>query len=52
MFKDGLLKGRRILVTGGGTGLGKGWRKNSCSSAPSYSFAAGANRCAKQPPPN
>ncbi len=23
MFKDGLLKGRRILVTGGGTGLGK-----------------------------
>ena len=24
MFKDGLLKGRRILVTGGGTGLGKG----------------------------
>jgi short-subunit dehydrogenase involved in D-alanine esterification of teichoic acids len=24
MFKDGLLRGRRILVTGGGTGLGKG----------------------------
>ncbi len=24
MFKDGLLKGRRILVTGGGTELGKG----------------------------
>jgi NAD(P)-dependent dehydrogenase (short-subunit alcohol dehydrogenase family) len=24
MFKDGLLQGRRILVTGGGTGLGKG----------------------------
>jgi NAD(P)-dependent dehydrogenase (short-subunit alcohol dehydrogenase family) len=24
MFKDGLLHGRRILVTGGGTGLGKG----------------------------
>jgi NAD(P)-dependent dehydrogenase (short-subunit alcohol dehydrogenase family) len=24
MFKDGLLSGRRILVTGGGTGLGKG----------------------------
>src|SRR5437879_8489107 len=23
MFKEGLLKGRRILVTGGGTGLGK-----------------------------
>src|SRR6266567_8689595 len=23
MFADGLLKGRRILVTGGGTGLGK-----------------------------
>ena len=23
MFKDGLLKGERILVTGGGTGLGK-----------------------------
>ena len=23
MFKDGLLNGRRILVTGGGTGLGK-----------------------------
>lgn len=23
MFKDGLLKGKRILVTGGGTGLGK-----------------------------
>ena len=23
MFRDGLLKGRRILVTGGGTGLGK-----------------------------
>ena len=23
MFKDGLLKGQRILVTGGGTGLGK-----------------------------
>jgi NAD(P)-dependent dehydrogenase (short-subunit alcohol dehydrogenase family) len=24
MFKDGLLNDRRILVTGGGTGLGKG----------------------------
>jgi NAD(P)-dependent dehydrogenase (short-subunit alcohol dehydrogenase family) len=24
MFRDGLLRGRRILVTGGGTGLGKG----------------------------
>jgi NAD(P)-dependent dehydrogenase (short-subunit alcohol dehydrogenase family) len=24
MFKDGLLRGKRILVTGGGTGLGKG----------------------------
>ncbi len=24
MFNDGLLRGRRILVTGGGTGLGKG----------------------------
>jgi NAD(P)-dependent dehydrogenase (short-subunit alcohol dehydrogenase family) len=24
MFKDGLLRGRRILVTGGGTGLGRG----------------------------
>src|SRR5437868_15340667 len=23
MFKDGLLKGKRILITGGGTGLGK-----------------------------
>ena len=23
MFKDDLLKGKRILVTGGGTGLGK-----------------------------
>ncbi|MDU0961219.1 MAG: SDR family NAD(P)-dependent oxidoreductase, partial [Bradyrhizobium sp.] len=23
MFKDNLLEGRRILVTGGGTGLGK-----------------------------
>jgi NAD(P)-dependent dehydrogenase (short-subunit alcohol dehydrogenase family) len=24
MFKDGIARGRRILVTGGGTGLGKG----------------------------
>src|SRR5580658_4383082 len=24
MFKDGLLRGRRVLITGGGTGLGKG----------------------------
>jgi NAD(P)-dependent dehydrogenase (short-subunit alcohol dehydrogenase family) len=24
MFRDGLLKGKRILVTGGGTGLGEG----------------------------
>ena len=23
MFKDGLLKGKNILITGGGTGLGK-----------------------------
>lgn len=23
MFRDGLLKSKRILVTGGGTGLGK-----------------------------
>ena len=26
MFKEGLLKGKRILVTGGGTGLGKRWQ--------------------------
>ena len=23
MFRDGLMKGERVLVTGGGTGLGK-----------------------------
>lgn len=23
MFRDGLLRGKRILITGGGTGLGK-----------------------------
>ncbi len=28
MFTDGLLLGRRILVTGGGTGLGKGMAEN------------------------
>ena len=32
MFKDGLLRGRRILVTGGGTGLGKGMAENSLRS--------------------
>ena len=28
MFADGLLKGRRILVTGGGSGLGKAMSTN------------------------
>ena len=36
MFQPDLLKGKRILVTGGGTGLGRAWRGASSSSAPSW----------------
>ena len=39
MFKDGLLRGRRILVTGGGTGLGKGMAEKF--------LALGAEICAR-----
>ena len=35
MFEIGLLAGKRILVTGGGSGLGRRWDAASSSLAPS-----------------
>jgi NAD(P)-dependent dehydrogenase (short-subunit alcohol dehydrogenase family) len=49
MFKDGLLKGKRILVTGGGTGLGEVMAEAYASSAPRFTSAAGAPACSTKP---
>ena len=51
MFKEGLLKGKRILVTGGGTGLGK----EIAAQLPrarrrAVDLPAAAARCSKTPP--
>jgi NADP-dependent 3-hydroxy acid dehydrogenase YdfG len=52
MFSDRLLQGRRILVTGGGTGLGKGMAENFSRSAPMFSSAGAGSPCARRPPLN
>ena len=52
MFTEGLLRGRRILVTGGGTGLGKGMAEKFLSLGAESLFAAAGNRCARRPPPS
>ena len=53
MFKEGLLKGKRILITGGGTGLGKEIAATLLpSSAPSSGWPAGAAASSRKPLPN
>ena len=52
MFKEGLLKGKRILITGGGTGLGKEIATATCSSAPRSGSPAGAEAFWKIVPEN
>jgi hypothetical protein len=50
MFNEKLLADRRILVTGGGTGLG--WRRAFSSWALMSIFAAGARASVMTPRPN
>ena len=50
MLKDGLLKGKRILVTGGGTGLGREMASSTPSSAPTCTCAAAARTWSRKPP--
>jgi NAD(P)-dependent dehydrogenase (short-subunit alcohol dehydrogenase family) len=52
MFNEQLLAGRRILVTGGGTGLGKSMAARFLNSAPRSISAAGAKASATKPRPN
>ena len=50
MFQEGLFKGKKILVTGGGTGLGGEWPNDCSASAPKSRSAAGAEASARRPP--
>jgi NAD(P)-dependent dehydrogenase (short-subunit alcohol dehydrogenase family) len=52
MFTEGLLRGRRVLITGGGTGLGKGMAEKFLSLGADPSFAGEGSRCARRLPPS
>jgi NAD(P)-dependent dehydrogenase (short-subunit alcohol dehydrogenase family) len=49
MFANDLLQGQRILVTGGGTGLGQAMAERFLAWAPTSPSAAGARPCATRP---
>ena len=49
MFASNLFRGKKILVTGGGTGLGRRWWTNTWSWAPTSTSAAGARKCCDEP---
>ena len=50
VFKEGLLKGKRILITGGGTGLGKEIAAKYLELGARSGSAAGAAACWRKPP--
>ena len=52
MFTSGLFAGKKILVTGGGTGLGKAMAERFLDSARKSRSAGGARGCATRPPKN
>lgn len=52
MFRDNLLEGHRILVTGGGTGLGKVMAEAFLIWAPTYSSAGVVAACLIRRPMN
>jgi len=52
MFNQQLLTGRRILVTGGGTGLGKSIAARFLELAPRFISAAAAKASATKPRPS
>ena len=52
MFNDQLLAGRRILVTGGGTGLGKAMATKFLQLGAEVHICGRRKRCATRPRPN
>jgi NADP-dependent 3-hydroxy acid dehydrogenase YdfG len=52
MFQTDLLHGKRILITGGGTGLGKGMARAFSNLAPRFTSADAASRFCQKRKPN
>ena len=52
MFKDDLLAGQHILITGGGTGLGKSMGRRCLELGARLSICRRAGRCWRPPPPS
>jgi len=44
-FSSGLLEGKRILITGGGSGLGRGSPGTWSTTVPSYTCGAAGRAC-------